>query len=91
DDEETRQEVELRLRIALALGAIVQRDGLTITPALVEKLLREEAESQGLSPAEVAAALKADPQAQSRIEQAAWHLMAVDHVMKKAKIEFEGA
>lgn len=91
EDVETRAEVELRLRIALALGAIVKRDGLTLTPAHVEKLLRDEAESQGLSPADVAASLKADPQAQARIEQAAWHLMAVDHVMKKASIVFEGA
>lgn len=90
-DESTRQEVEMRLRIALALGAIVKSEGLKLTPAHVEKLLRDEAESQGLAPAEVAAALKADPQAQVRIEQTAWHLMAVDHVMKKAKIEFEGA
>jgi trigger factor len=90
-DEGTRQEVELRLRIALALGAIVKRDGLTLTPARVEKLLRDEAEAQGLSPADVAAALKAEPQYQTRIEQAAWHLMAVEHVMKKAKIHFEGA
>jgi trigger factor len=90
-DVPTRQEVELRLRIALALGAIVKRDGLVLTPAHVEKLLRDEAESQGLSPAEVAASLKAEPENQARIEQVAWHLMAVDHVMKKAKIQFEGA
>lgn len=90
-DEGTRQEVELRLRIALALGAIARRDGLMLTPARVEKLLRDEAEAQGLSPAEVAASLKAEPENQARIEQAAWHLMVVDHVMKKAKIQFEGA
>ena len=90
-DEETREEVEVRLRIALALGAIVRRDGLTLTPAFVQKVLLDEAEAQGLTPAEVAAALKAEPQHQARIEQVAWHLLAVDHVMKKAKIEFEGA
>jgi trigger factor len=90
-DESLRQEVELRLRIALALGAIVQRDGLTLTPAHVEKVLRDEAEAQGLSPAAVAASLKAEPEHQARIEQVAWHIMAVDYVMKKAKIEFEGA
>lgn len=90
-DESLRQEVELRLRIALALGAIVKRDGLTLTPEHVEKVLRNEAASQGLEPAEVAAALKAEPEHQARIEQAAWHLLAVDYVMKKAKIEFQGA
>lgn len=90
-DESTRQEAEQRLRIALALGAIVERDKLKLTPAHVEKLLLEEAEAQGLQLAEVAASLKAEPEQQARIEQAAWHLMAVDHVMKQAKIEFEGA
>jgi trigger factor len=90
-DESLRLEVELRLRIALALGAIVKRDGLTLTPAHVEKVLLDEAEAQGLTPAEVAAALRAEPEHQARIEQVAWHLMAVDYVMKKAKIEFEGA
>ncbi|WP_304608602.1 peptidylprolyl isomerase [Hyalangium versicolor] len=90
-DESLRDEVEMRLRIGLALGAIVKRDGLTLTPAFVEKVLLDETASQGLTPAEVAAALKAEPELQSRIEQVAWHLLAVDHVMKKAKIEFEGA
>jgi trigger factor len=90
-DESLRLEVELRLRIALALGAIVKRDGLTLTPAHVEKVMLNEAEAQGLTPAEVAASLKAEPEHQARIEQVAWHLMAVDYVMKKAKIEFEGA
>jgi trigger factor len=90
-DDELRVEVELRLRIALALGAIVKRDGLTLTPAHVEKVLRDEAEAQGLEPSEVAASLRAEPEQQARIEQAAWHLMVVDYVMKKAKIEFEGA
>lgn len=90
-DTSLRQEAEVRLRIALALGAIVKRDGLTLTPAFLETVLRDETASQGLAPADVAAALKAEPEHLARIEQTAWHLMAVDHVMKKAKIEFEGA
>ncbi|WP_224248953.1 trigger factor [Hyalangium gracile] len=90
-DEEMRAEVELRLRIGLALGAIVKRDGLKLTPEFVDKVLRDEAESQGLAPADVAAAFKADAQARARLEQVAMHLMAVDYVMKRAKIEFEGA
>lgn len=90
-DESMRQEMELRLRIALALGAIITRDRLTLPPERVEKLLFDEAAAQGLSPASVVASLKAEPQHHARIEQVAWHLQAVDHVMKQAKIEFEGA
>jgi trigger factor len=90
-DEDTRSEVEMRLRIALALGAIWKRDGLQMPPAFVEKIIRDEAESQGLSPAEAANALRDEPQGRARLEQVATHLYAVDHVMKKAKIHFEGA
>jgi trigger factor len=90
-DEPTRQEVELRLRIALALGAIVKRDGLVLTPGFVEKLLQDEAASQGLSVHDVADGLRNSPEHQARIEQLGWHLLAVEHVMKKAKLRFEGA
>ena len=90
-DEPTRQEVELRLRIALALGAIVKRDKLVLTPEFVEKLLRDEAASQGLTVHEVADGLRDSPEHQARIEQLGWHLLAVEHVMKKARLHFEGA
>ncbi len=90
-DDELRVEVELRLRIGLALGAIVKRDGLTLKPEHVEKVLRDEAEAQGLEPSEVAASFRAEPEQQAALEQAAWYLMAVDYVMKRAKIESEGA
>lgn len=90
-DASMRQEMEFRLRIALALGAIIKRDRLTLTPERVEKVLFDEAAAQGLAPAAVVASLKAEPQHHARIEQVAWHLLAVDHVMKQAKIEFEGA
>ena len=90
-DEATRQEVELRLRIALALGAIVKRDKLVLTPEFVQGLLRQEAEAQGLSVHEVADGLRDSPAHQARIEQLGWHLLAVEHVMKHAKLHFEGA
>jgi len=90
-DTGTRAEAERRLRIALALGAICKRDGLTLTPEVVEKVLRAQATAAGLTMEEAAAALRAEPQQLSRIDQAAWHLMAVDHVMSKAQLRFGGA
>jgi trigger factor len=90
-DPETRLEAEQRLKVGLALGAICKRDKLTLTPEYVEKVLSDEARSAGLTLDEAAQALRAEPQHLARIDQVAWHLMAVDYVMKKAKIRFEGA
>ena len=90
-DADIRAEVEQRLRISLALGAICKRDGLTLTPRAVEKVLRDEAHAAGLTIGEVADALRAEPRHLARIDQVAWHLMAVDHVMSRADIRIEGA
>ncbi|WP_375766467.1 peptidylprolyl isomerase [Archangium gephyra] len=90
-DADTRAEVEQRLRISLALGAICKRDGLTLTPQVVEKVLRDQAHAAGLTIGEVADALRAEPRNLARIDQVAWHLMAVDHVMSRARIQIEGA
>jgi trigger factor len=90
-DADTRAEVEHRLRISLALGAICKRDGLTLTPQVVEKVLRDQANAAGLTMEEMSAALRAEPRNLARIDQVAWHLMAVDHVMSRARIQLEGA
>jgi trigger factor len=90
-DEATRGEVERRLRLGLGLAAICQRDGLTLTPERVEKLLQEEAAAAGLTLEQVLEALRAEPQHLARIDQMAWHLMAVDHVMSRAQIHFKQA
>jgi trigger factor len=86
-DPHTRAEVELRLRIALALGAICKRDKLVPTTQRVQKLIQDEAQAAGLPLHEVMAALKAEPQNLVRIDQMAWHLTAVDHVMSRAKVQ----
>ncbi|WP_257450166.1 trigger factor [Archangium lipolyticum] len=85
-DESTRAEVELRLRIALALGAICKRDGVTPSREKVEKLIRDEANAAGLPVEQVVAALGAEPQNLARIDQVAWHLTAVEHVMSRASV-----
>ena len=85
-DEATRALAERRLKLALALGAICERDGLTLTPEWVEKLLRQHAEASGSTLEAVAESLRHDPEGQARIDQAAWHLMAVDHVMSRVQV-----
>jgi trigger factor len=87
-DARTRAEVEQRLRIGLALAAICQRDGLTLTPERVEALLQEQAAAAGVSMEELVASLRAEPQHLARIDQMAWHQMAVDHVMSRAQVRF---
>lgn len=90
-DASTRAEVELRLRISLALGAICKRDGLTPSREKVEKIILDEANASGLPVEEVVAALRAEPQNLARIDQVAWHLTAVDHVMSRAKVQMAAA
>ncbi|WP_395816461.1 peptidylprolyl isomerase [Archangium minus] len=90
-DAPTRAEVELRLRIALALGAICKRDGVTPSREKVEKILLDEANASGLPLEEVVAALGAEPENLARIDQVAWHLTAVDHVMSRAKVHMAKA
>ncbi|WP_084736479.1 peptidylprolyl isomerase [Cystobacter ferrugineus] len=90
-DEPTRDAVRQRLRIALALGAICTRDGVTLTPAKVQEVIQAEATSLGVPLAQASAALREDPQQYARIEQVAWHLMAVSYVMSKAQVHFAGA
>ena len=85
-DPATRAEAEQRLRIGLALGAIREREGLTLTPERVRELVRQGAEAEGLTLEEVSQSLRDDPQNQARLEQMALHLMTVEHVMSKARI-----
>jgi trigger factor len=91
EDSQTRAEVELRLRIALALGAICKREGLIPTHERVGKIIVDEAKAAGLPVHEVIAALNAEPQNLARIDQMAWHHTAVDHVMSRAKVHVAGA
>ncbi|QRN97321.1 FKBP-type peptidyl-prolyl cis-trans isomerase [Archangium violaceum] len=87
-DASTRREAERSLRIALALRAIVERDKLQLTPEKLEALVDDAVEPFGLSPEEARQAL-ADPQTAGPIRDAAMHLLAVDHVMEHARVEFE--
>ncbi|OJH37541.1 hypothetical protein BON30_29535 [Cystobacter ferrugineus] len=90
-DEPTRAAARQRLRIALALGAICARDGLTLSPAKVQEVLQIEAKALGVPLDKAAASLREEPHQYARIDQAAWHLLAVEYVMSKAQVRFAGA
>lgn len=90
-DPYTRAEVERALRISLALGAIVKRDGVEVDKEAVERYLRGLAEGAGAPMQELVDALKADPALQKTVQDKLLHLLAVEHVMVLAEIRFEGA
>ncbi|WP_081714069.1 peptidylprolyl isomerase [Cystobacter fuscus] len=89
-DERTRAEARQRLRISLALGAICKRDGLILTPAKVLEVIQAESTAAGVPLEQATAVFASEPQQHVRITQAAWHLLAVDHVMSKAQVHGAG-
>ncbi|QRO02461.1 peptidylprolyl isomerase [Archangium violaceum] len=89
-DPATRADVERRLRISLALKAVAAKDKLELRPEKAFEVLEDSAVAFGLTSAQLREAL-VDPKAASQLQNVAWHLMAVEHVMNKAKVHFEGA
>lgn len=85
-----RDDVERRLRIALVLRAIAQRDKLQLTPQAALELLKESSEPLGITEAQLRESML-DPTASAQMTDVAWHLLAVEHVMTQAKVTFEGA
>ncbi|MBZ4375601.1 peptidylprolyl isomerase [Corallococcus sp. AS-1-6] len=85
-----RDDVERRLKIALVLRAIAQRDKLQLTPQYALELLKESSEPFGITEAQLRESML-DPAASAQMMDVAWHLLAVEHVMTQAKVTFEGA
>ena len=88
-DPNTRLETDRRLRIAYALRAIIQRDGVELTPESLEEVLQEAIIPFGLSLEEARGAL-ADPALAETLRHSALQVVAVRHVMRHAEVEFEG-
>lgn len=91
DDPLTRADAGRRLKIGLVLKAIAEKEKLQLTPKKLEEIAKAAGESFGLKPAEVAAGLRESPALTAQMAQTAWHLLAVEHVMSKATVKFEGA
>jgi len=88
-DPGTRLETERRLRIAYALRAIIERDGVKLTPESLDEVLEEAIIPFGLSLEEARGAL-ADPALAETIRHSALHVVAVRYVMSHAEVRFEG-
>ncbi|WP_395845563.1 hypothetical protein [Cystobacter fuscus] len=67
------------------------RTRISRAPAKVQEVIQAEATTLGVPLEQATAALREDPQQYARIEQVAWHLMAVGYVMNKAQVHFAGA
>ena len=89
NDPNTRLETERRLRIAFALRAIIERDGVRLTPEALDEVLEEAVVPFGLSLEEARRALE-DPELADGIRNSALQVVAVKHVMARAEIQFEG-
>jgi trigger factor len=89
EDADTRVDAERRIRVSLALRAIIEAQKLQLTPARLEELLGDVVQSLGMSEEDARQAL-ADPASAGPIRDMATHLMAVEYVMSRARIQFEG-
>lgn len=90
-DAATRAECERRLKIGLALAAMIDAEKLAPTPAELREMLELYGEPWGLSPADVEAAARESKQSAGELGRLALYLFAVDYAVSKAKLHFEGA
>lgn len=91
DDPPTRAECERRIAAGLVLRAVAERDKLELPREKLEAIVLAYAKPFGLGEAEVKAALRESKEQTTRLHELAWHLLAVEHVLKAAKVTFEGA
>ncbi len=87
----TRTDCERRLKIALVLKAITERDKLQLAPDKLEELATISAEPFGLTAADVKKGLRESKELTAQMAQTAWHMLAVEHVLSLASIKYEGA
>ncbi|CAM3055557.1 peptidylprolyl isomerase [Corallococcus sp. ZKHCc1 1396] len=90
-DPTTRADAERRLHIGIVLKAVTEAEKLQLTPENLEELIREHMEPFGFGAEDVHAALRETPETTRRLTELGWYLLAVEHVMNKAKVTFEGA
>ncbi len=89
EDAATRVQAERDLRASLAFKAIIERDGLELTPEKLDEVLELAIEPFGLSLEEAHQALQ-DSEVAPTIRASAMQVMAFEHVMEHAEIQFEG-
>lgn len=82
-----RAQAEQKIRIGLALGALVESQGLAPRNEGVELLLQTAAEGVDVSYDEAKSAATAEPESAFEITRTALYLEAVEYVMSHAKVE----
>ncbi|MCY0997116.1 peptidylprolyl isomerase [Myxococcus sp. MISCRS1] len=90
-DDTTRADVERRLHIGIVLKAVTEEHKLQLTPEKLEQLVALQMEPFGLTAADAHAALRESPETTKRLAEMGWYLLAVEYVMNRAKVTFEGA
>jgi trigger factor len=91
EDPATRGECERRLAIGLVLKAVAEKEKLALTPEKLEALLVEHGAQFGLDAAAVHAGLRESKETTTRLSELGWYLLALEAVLARAKVSFEGA
>lgn len=88
-DDSTRSEVEYRLRLALGLRAIAERDHIQSDRESAEELFSSLAERTQLSRGELGRLLQSDKNLGRRFDTLTMHTAVVSHILSKADVSRE--
>ncbi|MBX7115957.1 MAG: hypothetical protein K1X64_16630 [Myxococcaceae bacterium] len=86
---EVRAETTRRLKIALVLRSILERDGIRLDPQIGKDLLLTLAAQVGIDKKTVKAELTKSKLLAVMVANLGLHLVTVEHVMSKAKVTFQ--
>jgi len=87
-DPRTRDSLRRRLTLSFALRAIRLRDNVELTHEFLLAVVQQAAGLGGVGLEQALAGLKKDRTVWASIEQNAWHLRMVEHVMRHAEVHF---
>ena len=87
-DGPTRERAERRLRVGRVLGAVARREGVLLANERLDAVLDDVAAQLELSADELREG--GDP-VYDRMQEVAWHLVVMDHVLSRTHVHFEGA
>lgn len=82
-----RAEAEQRIKVGLALGALVEKEGLAPSAETMTMLLETAAEQSQITVEQAKAALKGEPAYALQAGNTALYLNAVEFVMSRARVE----
>lgn len=87
-DDATYADAERRIHVSALLSAIARRDGLALTHEALRDAVDLAATQLGIGYEETKKAVGADPLQRAAMEQSAFHLQLVDHVMEHARVRY---